>query len=184
MMVSSGGRAAECVNYLVVKQMNEIRPTEAGRASRPAPTAASSWDQTTSLLALRQVMNLGARVRQAVARRTGLTESEVLAMEHLAAGPAGPAELARRLHVSTAAATGIVDRLAGRGHAERQPHERDRRRTEVHLTASGREEVMRLLSPMFAALQRLDEGLTERDRAVVTAYLAGAVEACRKVTDP
>ncbi len=164
--------------------MSEIRSQTPRRRGEPGPPPAPSWEQTGSLLALREVMDLGARVRQAVARRTGLGETDIRALEHLAAGPVGPAELARRLQVTTAAATGIVDRLAGRGHAQRHPHAGDRRRTEVHLTTSGREEVRRLLTPMFVALRRLDEGLDDHERAVVTAYLRGALEAGREVTGP
>src|SRR3954452_22635612 len=112
--------------------------------------------QSPSLQALREVVAAAGMVRRAAARRDGLGETEMLAMEHLMPGPLGPAEVARRLEVSTAASTGIVDRLVARGHVERQPHPADRRRVGVHVTESGREEVHSLLRPMFGALARLD----------------------------
>lgn len=143
-----------------------------------------AWRQTASLELVRRVMDLAPAVRHAVAKRAGLSESELQALEHLSTGPLGPAEIARRLDVSTAASTGIVDRLVERGHVTRQPHATDRRRTEVVLTASAREEVLRHLAPMFLALARLDGDLAEGERAVVVRYLQGVIDAADAVTRP
>jgi hypothetical protein len=54
----------------------------------------------------------------------------------------------------------------------------------VLVTASGREEVLMRLLPMFTALQRLDESFDDDERAVVERYLRGALDAFRAVTDP
>jgi len=93
----------------------------------------------------------------------------------------GPAELARHLGVTTAASSGIVDRLVERGHAVRRPHASDRRRTDVDITASGRAEVLGHLAPMFAALHELDSQLTPDETEVVEAYLRGAIVALRRL---
>ena len=150
-------------------------------SSGPATEFADSWEQTGSLDALREVVEAGARVRHAVSRRAGLSETELVALQHLMAEPLGPAEIARRLEVTTAASTGIVDRLARRGHVERHSHEADRRRTEVHVTDSGREEVLAHLLPMFIALDTLDRSFTADERAVVERYLRGAIAAFEQV---
>ncbi len=143
----------------------------------PASEYVDSWRQTGSLLALREAVAAGGRLRHTIARRAGLTETDLVAMEHLMGTPAGPGELARLLDVTTAAATGLVDRLVGRGHVERRPHPQDRRRTSVEVTRSGREEVLAHLLPMFVALDRLDRSFTPAERAVVERYLRGAIEA-------
>ncbi|CAA9406692.1 MAG: hypothetical protein AVDCRST_MAG60-2404 [uncultured Nocardioides sp.] len=150
----------------------------------PATAFAASWRQTGSLEALRECTDVGGRVRGVVARQAGLSESELIALEHLVKGPLGPAELSRLLDVSTAAGTGIVDRLASHGHVTRSPHAQDRRRTQVLVTPSGREEVLRRLLPMFRALRELDDSFDESERAVVERYLRGATEAFRQVTEP
>jgi DNA-binding MarR family transcriptional regulator len=98
-------------------------------------------------------------------------------MEHLMREPLGPAELARILDVTTAASTGLVDRLAQRGHVRREPHGQDRRRTQVEVTSSGREDVLTHLLPMFVALDRMDASFTADERAVVERYLRGAITA-------
>ena len=51
------------------------------------------------------------RVRPSVARRAGLSQSELVALEHRSRAPVGPGQLARLLGVTTAASTGVVDRL-------------------------------------------------------------------------
>src|SRR6478735_732863 len=141
----------------------------------PASEFTDGWQQTGSLLALRELIETGGRLRQVIARRAGLSESDLVAMEHLMREPLGPAELARLLNVTTAASTGLVDRLVQRGHVERQPHEQDRRRTQVEVTESGREDVLAHLLPMFVALDRLDGSFTAEERAVVERYLRGAI---------
>ena len=123
-------------------------------------------------------------VQPAVAQRAGLSTSEVRTLEMLSRRPLGPAEIARRLDVSTAASSGIVDRLVAHGHAARTPHPSDRRRLVVEITESGMADTVAHLEPMLAALERLDAGLDEHDRAVVARFLEGAVEALLAVVPP
>ncbi len=151
------------------------------RRVAPATGFVAGWHQTDTLTALRELLDVSATVRPTVAHRTGLTQSELVALEHLIRGPIGPAEVARLLGVTTAAATGIVDRLAARGHVQRRPHERDRRRTELVITDSAREDVLSELLPMFRALAALDAELAEDERQVVDRYLRRATEAVRTV---
>lgn len=167
--------------------MNEISRgvAEGTHPVGPATRFTGAWEQTPSLLALRAAVRAAGRVRPVVARRSGLTETELVTLERLVAGPAGFVELARLLEVSTAAATGVGDRLEGHGHAVRRRHPSDRRRVELHITDSGREEVLGHLMPMFRALAALDAGFTDEERAVVARYLDGARAAFEAaVADP
>ena len=145
----------------------------------PNSAFAQSWEQTDSLLALRELIDVGCQVAPAVARRAELSHHELQALEIVMDGSVGPAEIARELGVTSAAASGIVDRLAARGHVQRRPHASDGRRTQVVITATGREEVIGYLMPMFGALARLDSALSEGERDVVARYLRGAIEAMR-----
>lgn len=145
--------------------------------------ARDAWHESPSLETLRALLAAGARVRHVVSRRAGLSASELATLERLSHGPLGPAALARQLDLSTAAATGIVDRLTARGHAERVPDASDRRRTAVHLTDSGRAEMGRHLAPMFARLAELESGFTDEELTVVARYLRGALDAVSSVVD-
>lgn len=164
------GGAYDYFTILIVKEVNKLAEPE---SFVPVP----GWHDTPSLIALREALEAGARVRGTVARRAGLSESELRSLEHLVRAPAGPAELARLLGLTTAAVTGIVDRLESRGHVERAAHPEDRRRTALTVTASGRDEIRGHLLPMFVALQRLDATFDDDERDVVARYLEGAHEA-------
>src|SRR3954451_24494009 len=66
-----------------------------------------------------------ARQRAALARRLGLTDSEVLAVQHLArAGELTPGQLGGLLQLSSAGTTGLVRRLERAGHVTRHAHPR------------------------------------------------------------
>lgn len=149
----------------------------------PASAFAQGWEQTGSLRALRETIERGGRLRHVIARRAGLSESHLVAMEHLMREPLGPGDLARILDVSTAASTGLVDRLVERGHVQRHPHEGDRRRTQVEVTPSGREEVLAQLLPMFRELDRLDRSFSAAEREVVERYLDGVLAAFQHLED-
>ena len=151
----------------------------AGGSQEQAPF--KGWRQTETLTRLRELVNVAARVRPTVATRAGLSANELLALEHLFAEPLGAGEVGRRLQVTSAATTQIVDRLAQRGHVEREPHPTDRRRTLVRLTDSGRAEVLEHLMPMFRALAEMDADLNETERHVVDRYLQRATAAFRSV---
>lgn len=139
------------------------------------------WSPT--LTAIRELTRLSTRMHHVLSRRTGLSPADLSALDLLSHGTMGPAELARHLDVSTAAATGIVDRLTARGHVAREPIPGDRRRVGVSITDSGRSDSMHHLIPMFTALLANDAAFTDEERAVVERYLNGAVDAMRIVAE-
>jgi len=137
------------------------------------------WRRSATLDRLQQLIDASATAPAAVARRAHLSASELHALRHVSMQAMGPAELAKALGVTTAASSGVVDRLVAHGHAERHPHPLDGRRTEVRLTDSGRAESIGHLAPMFAALAALDASLSDEERVVVDRYLDGAIAAVR-----
>lgn len=141
----------------------------------------STWERSGTLDALRSLLDVSHRATPALARRAGLTHTEMAVLEHVMENPTGPSELAQRLGVTTAAASGIVDRLAARGHVVREAHPTDRRRTVVGVTSGGREEVLGHLMPMFMELARIDASLTEDERIVVQRFLKDAERAIQRL---
>lgn len=137
------------------------------------------YRRSASLEALQELVDVAGQVPHEVARRAGLSVSELHSLRHLMTAPMGPVELARELGVTSAASSGVVDRLVGRGHAERRPHPDDGRRTEVVITDSGRVEVLTRLAPMFVGLAEIDSALSDAEREVVERYLRGATAAMR-----
>lgn len=134
--------------------------------------------------AVRALVTEAVVLRRTLSRRSGLSETELDALEHLIESPSTPSELARLLDISTAASTGVVDRLERRGHVERRKHPTDRRRLEIRVTDDGRAELLRHLSPMLHALAELDRGLSADERATVIRFLNGATAAFLAVDGP
>ena len=159
--------------------------SESHPGASPVPpeltAAAPAYQPSVTLTALDELIKLAAVVEPAVARRAGLSTSELQALRHLMDRSRGPVELSHLLGVTSAASSGVVDRLETRGHVRRSPHPDDGRRTQVEVTDSARGEVFGLLGPMFAALAEVDNALTEEERAVVHRYLLGVTEALRAV---
>ena len=158
-----------------MRDITERRLAEANGVEGVVP----DWVPSPTLDALQELVDVAGQVPHDVARAAGLSTSELHSLRHLMDTPMGPGDLARALGVTSAASSGVVDRLVARGHAERRPHPDDGRRTQVLITDSGRAEVYTRLAPMFAALAALDSGFDEHEREVVERYLRGATAAMR-----
>ena len=157
--------------------MSESSTEATGSSNRPDLEVRLGESATLQLL--RELTSLSEQVAPAVARRAQLTHNELRALEHLMDRSMGPGELGRVLGVSSAAASGIIDRLEARGHAQRASHASDGRRTSVTISATGREEVVGFLMPMFRELAVIDAALSPEDRVAVDRFLTGAVRALR-----
>jgi DNA-binding MarR family transcriptional regulator len=164
-----------------VSDIRESRPVDANpsKVQTDVTSVVPDYRTSGSLDALQELVDVAAQVPHEVARQAGLSTSELHSLRHLMDTPMGPVELARALGVTSAASSGVVDRLVARGHAERRPHADDGRRTEVVITESGRVEVFTRLAPMFAALAQLDSSLGDDERELVERYLRGATAAMR-----
>ncbi len=111
------------------------------------------------------------KLSQAVAERVGLSPTDLLAMDIITTrGPVSAGELARELHVTTGAITGLVDRLAAAGFARRVADPDDRRRVLVEATAKERR-VGELYAPLAAALRKAVDRYSERDLATLTEFI-------------
>ena len=158
--------------------MEGERPPDA-----PLPHTAfvNQWRSGDTLLTLRELLDLAEEVGPTIARRAELGHTELKAIELLVRSPHGPVELDRELGITSAASSGIVDRLEARGHVRREAHATDGRRTQVVLTESAREEVLGHLVPMFGALAAMDATFTEDEKVIVQRYLRGAIGAIKRV---
>ena len=164
-----------------MSDIRDNRPTDANLSKVPTDvrSVVPHYRPSGSLDALQELVDVAAQVPHEVARKAGLSTSELHSLRHLMDTPMGPVELARALGVTSAASSGVVDRLVARGHATRRPHHDDGRRTEVVITETGRVEVFAMLAPMFAGLAQLDSSLSDDERVVVERYLRGATAAMR-----
>jgi DNA-binding MarR family transcriptional regulator len=144
----------------------------------------SSLPQQNLADLVRQYSSAVLRYAAATAKRMGLEASELAALEHLqAAGPMIQRHLGERLSMSPGAITAMVDRLEGRGYAERIPNPEDRRSALVRITQAGLEESLRHLWPYIEDTRGVEEGLSEEERAVVARFLRAATRTTHRAAE-
>lgn len=122
---------------------------------------------------LRRVVRVNDDIGYQARRIMGLKETDYHAMAILMRNPMGPTELARALHITSAAATAVVDRLVRAGHAVREPHPDDRRRMTIRAVDASRAMTMEHVYPMMNMVEEELEKLDERGRAAVLTFLQG-----------
>jgi DNA-binding MarR family transcriptional regulator len=122
-----------------------------------------------------------ANHRAALARRLGLTENEVLAVQHLAtAGELTPGELDTRLQLSSGGTTGLIQQLEQAGHLARRPHPRDRRSAMVSLTSEIQRVAADAGAPLVAELDSLVQKLSADEAETVRRFIEGVAEAAER----
>lgn len=132
---------------------------------------------------LRRVVQLNEEIGYQVRRLMSLKETDYAAMAILMREPMGPTELARALHITSAAATAVVDRLVRAGHAVREPHPEDRRRMIIRAVESSRAKTMEHVYPMMSMVEDELEKLDQAGRDAVLQFLNGAASSLESYRD-
>ncbi len=122
---------------------------------------------------LREILDVTEEFEAHVGRELAVNATDLKAMEHLiASGPLSPTELARRLDISTAAVTSVVDRLAAARHVTRSQHPTDRRGIVVEAVPRSVAKAMGTLMPMILGIDRVLDEFDPDEQAVIADYLA------------
>ena len=115
-----------------------------------------------------------------VGRELTVNPTDLQAMQHLImSGPLGPTDLSRRLGISTAATTAVVDRLVAVGHAHRTQHPTDRRGIVIVPEPASVQKAMNTIMPAIMGVERVLDEFDEQEQAVITAYLTRVLEVYR-----
>jgi DNA-binding MarR family transcriptional regulator len=102
---------------------------------------------------------------------------QALAVLDGAGGPLSPTEIARRLIVTTASVTSLLDTLERRGLVERRPDPADRRRLLVAITPPAQAMVRQYVPEVVALQGAVMSGIGEEDRQQLIAVLTRIREA-------
>jgi DNA-binding MarR family transcriptional regulator len=125
-----------------------------------------------------------ARQRAALARRLGLTDSEVLAVQHLArAGELTPGQLGALLQLSSGGTTALIQRLERGGHVSRHANPHDKRSAVVRLTPAIAARAADAWAPFVAEIDALAARLSETEREVVRRFVEGTADAAERHAD-
>lgn len=102
---------------------------------------------------------------------------QALAVLDGAGEPLSPTEIARRLIVTTASVTSLLDTLERRGFVERRPDPADRRRLLVAITPPAQAMVRQYVPEVVALQGAVMSGIGEEDRQQLIAILTRIREA-------
>jgi DNA-binding MarR family transcriptional regulator len=129
--------------------------------------------------AVRELCGLVNELAQRISDHVGtcastleLTEAQAIALRELT-GPMTSRELARRMSCEPSNVTYVIDRLAGLGLVERQPHPSDRRAKQLVLTECGTKVRDDLLATLV--IDSPLEGLTAHEQRLLHDLLLRAI---------
>ncbi|MDO7882486.1 MarR family winged helix-turn-helix transcriptional regulator [Salinibacterium soli] len=129
---------------------------------------------------IREFLDVSEDFEAHVGRELTVNPTDLQAMQHLIMeGPLGPTELSRRLGISTAATTAVVDRLVAVGHARRTQHPSDRRGIVIVPEPASVERAMATLMPMIMGIDGVLDEFEPDEQEVITAYLERVLEVFR-----
>ncbi len=129
---------------------------------------------------LRDILDVTGEFEAHVGRELDVNPTDLQAMEHLiSSGPLSPTELARRLGISTAAVTAVVDRLVAVDHVSRAKHPTDRRGVLVVPAPNSVAKAMSTLMPMIMGIDRVLDDFSAAEQATIAAYLERVLEVYR-----
>lgn len=128
---------------------------------------------------------LVARTQQYADRaghEAGLHRSDMTAMNHISQAAVlgetlGPGDVAKRMSLSPAAVTALVDRLESVGHLVRYRDGQDRRRVRLDLTDHATLTAMEIFRPMSQALSAALEPYTDEELALILRVLQDLIAA-------
>ena len=141
--------------------------------------------QPTQLM--RDILDISKEFQMHMGRELTVNSTDLAAMELiLMNGGMGPTELARRLGVSTAAVTTVVDRLVSLGHATRNRHPSDGRAIVVEPTPEATVRAMTTIMPVVRAIEGTLDEFDDDEQEIIARYLSRVSDAYREQlpTDP
>lgn len=105
-------------------------------------------------------------------------------MHHLVGrAPLGPAELGKRLAISSSSATVLADRLERAGYVRRRRDPSDRRRIVLEVTDTTAARSLDAVRPLVDAITAIGHEFDEPARQAIAAYLARATDAMAAFAD-
>lgn len=131
---------------------------------------------------MRAITAQSDRIGRHFARQNDVSGTDFHALLHImvaetAGTPLTAAQLRRRMDVSPAAITYLVDRMIEAGHVRREPDPQDRRKTLLRYEKSGMALARSFFTPLGAELRTALSDLPDRDLTAAHRVFAAMIEA-------
>lgn len=129
---------------------------------------------------LREILEVTDEFSAHLGRELTVNKTDLQAMQHLiSSGPLSPTELARRLGISTAAVTAVVDRLVAVDHVSRTQNPTDRRGVLVVPAPESVARAMNALMPMIIGIDAVLDEFSPAEQKIIASYLERVLEEYR-----
>lgn len=129
-----------------------------------------------ALVALRQILKAVDANARGIARASGLTPSQLIILRLLGhLGETNPSVLAKRMSLTMATVTALVDKLEEQGLIARRRDEVDRRRMLISITRAGKKMISQSPDVLQARFQDRFDALPQWEQAAVIAALERVV---------
>ena len=126
---------------------------------------------------LRRIIRAVDLYSRYLALRYSLTGPQLICVRQLLKhGPMAPGELAKRVSLSPATVTGIIDRLEKRGIISRERSSEDKRKVVIALTPSGDQLVSQMPPPLHESFSRRLAELPPQEQAEIDRVLTRIVD--------
>lgn len=121
---------------------------------------------------LRSIIQKSRAFERHIENLTSVNPTDRVVMEHLiTVGPQSPTELSAAVGISPAAMTSSIDRLASLGHAHREAHGTDRRKTVVRPSDNSVRIIMTELMGMVMGINAIMDDYNPDEVDVITRFL-------------
>lgn len=159
--------------------------TSTQEPARNTPDAAKVEDPRLAFAAFHSVIARYERSNAIWRRQLGINANERLAITHLiASGALTAADLSKRIGMTSAAVTTLIDRLEASGLVKRVPDSKDRRCILLYPTRKGLVDVGALVEPVASEIQKLFEEMSSCDQLAVLSFLTAAGEVFEQHATP
>lgn len=140
-------------------------------------------DVREALHAYVDAITLAEPIQAALWKSAGVTVTQLAVLHQLRSGPMPAGQLGRRVGLSPASITHLLDRLEERGLVSRRRSEADRRCVEVHATEAGQRLKGETRVFRGTRIQHAVEAMAPGSRARLTAALGDLVRQVHDIAD-
>lgn len=134
-------------------------------------------------LALQTISGQSVLFSHALAGRLEMNPTDLECLGVLmASGPITAGRLSEETGLTTGAITGIVDRLEGHGHVQRERDKKDRRRVFIHVNHQSLARIAPLFESMEASMEQLCTRYSDAELRAILDFMQSATEITRTET--
>ncbi len=161
------------ISYSIDQQVGKLSPTSRASRRRPSDQSETTMNRYDEVLvALRRIIRATDLHSKQLSKVSGLTSPQLLILQTLRHhGELTVGDVARRVSLSQATVTTIIDRLSKRGFVVRERGSADKRKVFVHLTEQAIEALVDAPRPLQDSFVQQFQDLRDWEQSMILTSL-------------